>query len=105
MYTCLLLEPEKSPGRMVVGNLTLSEIPLKGGISEYFSKIFIYSISLLEVGGVSRTKSDLGEGDHWESEEKIELHKVSEGWLEMVSVAELHRMPSLNCSVKYQSYK
>ena len=49
-----------------------------------------YSINLLEVGGVSRTESDLREGDHWESEEKIELHKVSEGWLEMVSIAELH---------------
>lgn len=37
-----------------------------------------------------RAEHYLGEGNHWESEEKIELHEVSEGWLEMVSVAELH---------------
>ena len=39
---------------------------------------------------MSRTETDLGEGDHWESEKQIELHEVSEGWLEVVSVAELH---------------
>ena len=48
------------------------------------------TVNSLEVGGVSRTVNELGEGDHRESEQKIELHKVSEGWLEMVSIAELH---------------
>ena len=52
--------------------------------------LFQKTVNSLEVGGVSRTVNELGEGDHWESEEKIELHKVSEGWLEMVSIAELH---------------
>ena len=47
-------------------------------------------LNSLEVGGVSWTPADLGEGDNWESEYKIELHKVSEGWLEMVSIAKLH---------------
>ena len=48
------------------------------------------SLHSLEIGRVRRTKSDLGEGDHWKSEEEIELHKVSECWFEVVSIAELH---------------
>ena len=47
--------------------------------------------------------NNLIQGDTREGQKKVELHEVAQGWFEMVIVAELHGVPSLNCRIKNHS--
>ena len=80
-HKTLVVEPVLSPGCTVVRHLPSG-----------------HHLQVLLVGGTEAQLVEAGHGDH---EEKRELGKVAQGRFEVVPVAELHRVPSLNGRIKH----
>ena len=80
-HKTLVVEPVLSPGCTVVRHLPPG-----------------HHLQVLLVGG---TEAQLVEAGHGEHEQKAELGKVAHGRLEVVAVAELHGVPSLNGRIKH----
>lgn len=56
--------------------------------------------NLLQIGRVGWTPGDLMEGHEGDGQKEVELHEVSQIRTKVIIVAELHRVPPLNCSIK-----
>jgi len=54
----------------------------------------------LQIGRVGWTPGDLMEGHEGDGQKEVEFHEVSQIRTKVIIVAELHRVPPLNCSIK-----
>ena len=81
--SCLVCKPQHSSALMVVRNFSSGALP--------------------EPVIVSGTPDYLVETDQGEGQQEVELHEVAQGWFEVVIVAKLHRVPSLDSCIKHHS--